>query len=63
MIFNDFHEVPIWLKIRIKKIVFADQETVPNSRKSKKMREGEVTIVKLSDTQESQRLPQAIQDL
>eukprot|EP00972_Heterocapsa_arctica_P020385 3007461-Heterocapsa_arctica.AAC.1 len=63
MFSNDFHEVPIWLKIGIKKIVFAAHETVPNSRKSKNMKEGKVTIMTTSEIQPSQRLPQAIQDL
>ena len=56
-------QVPVWLKIGQRKIVFAKHEVVKNSSKSKKFKEGTNYIKKATDVQQSQKLPKVIEEL
>ena len=56
-------QVPVWLKIGQRKIVFAKHEVVKNSRNSNKFKEGASYIAKVTDMQQTQKLPQIVEDL
>ena len=55
-------QVPVWLKIGQRKIVFAQHEVVKHSRQSKKFQEGVHRIRKAQDVQETQ-IPKIVEEL
>ena len=63
MIFNGFHEVPVWLKIGKRKVVFAAHEAARSSKHSQKFKQGTNAIMQVGDVQESQRLPPVVAEL